>query len=141
MQFVGRVTDVSPLLCREAGRNPIETMQPHHVIDAEHCGMTHLESEVINDMLVTALSEAFRYHRRESPVLSFAEEHIGRRASVRVGCEKMLVLPNIEAAAAYAYRQVQIKADVFGPAALHQSVHLLLGCPLSVQMVALVGGR
>src|ERR1041385_3820737 len=109
-------------------------MQSHDVINPQRGAVLHLKTEIINNVLVTRFPQALRDHWRESPILALAEEHVRRRARAGLGCEELLILPNIESAAAHPHRQVQVKSNSSMAAMQGQLFHLALGHPLRAQM-------
>ena len=83
-------------------------MQTHHMINSQLPGKLHMVMQIVADMAITFVAEAFRMLRRESPVLAFGKHHVGRGTNVGTIRIHMLTTPNVVTIRSDAKRQIEI---------------------------------
>ncbi|OPZ05521.1 MAG: hypothetical protein BWZ08_02470 [candidate division BRC1 bacterium ADurb.BinA292] len=134
-QFLRRIVHVGAGRGGGPLRNPVESMQPHHMIDAEHPGLAHQLAQRLNHVAILRLADAPGMQRGEAPVLPARKKLVRRRAAAHPVGELLAVAPHIVAVGVDAERQIEVEA---GPPPAHplgQRVDLFLGDELDVKMI------
>ncbi len=108
---VQRIADIATAGRVEALRNPVETREPHDVIEADRAGRPHGRTDVTRESRLVALPQCRWLDRRQAPVLAPAVEKIGRRP--HAGRARIAVRPRPcrRAVGRDADRQIQIETD------------------------------
>src|SRR5689334_19451798 len=104
-------------------------MKTHHMVQAQHARVAHLETEDIAQVTIALLAQPLRMQRSKSPILPFAEKRVRRRAHVDAGRKSIAFAPKIVTRRMYAQRQVEIKLNAARTASICKSGNLFLREP------------
>ena len=133
-QVVEGIQHVGARLGARAVGHPVQAQQPHHVIDAQRTGRSHVSSQRGDERSIRRVAKAIRNEWRQSPVLAGGLVDIGRRAD---GCRRRIqtgIRPALRAARVDPYREVLEEADTQASPchARRCGVELRLELPLKV---------
>ena len=87
------IRHIRSLGCFHPGRNPVEPIERHDVIYAQHSGVAHIGADRCNKWCETPALQHERIDRGQTPILSGLIERVGRRADRRAGGHQLLVGP------------------------------------------------
>ena len=96
---------------RSSVRNPEQSEQSHHVIDAQRAGMSKAASDEIDEIPIPISPERARIERRKSPVLSVRGVWIRRCADAHAANEQLGERPGVRAGGRATNRQILIESD------------------------------
>ena len=111
-QIGRRVAHVGALAAGRALRDPEQTKQAHHVVDAQRAGVAKGAAQHLNEVSIPVLPERPRIHRRQAPVLAEVRIRIGRRADRDAVEKETPVHPGIGTRPRRADGEVLIEADL-----------------------------
>ena len=139
-EFVGVVADVDTLTGGESFGNPIEAMEAHDVIEAEHAGDAEVVADDVDPVAIVVFAEPLGMEGGEAPILTAGEHGVGRGAAAGVEGVELGVEPDVEAFGVHAKREIKVEADPLGAGGVGGSGNLFVGEPLGVGEVARVRG-
>src|SRR5216684_3350053 len=99
--------------------------------------MLKMMAQAADIIAVTILLYSFGMKRWKTPVLTFGEKIIGWRAATCFDYKNGALAPDIVAVAVDAERKVEIESYSAGLGLLAQTLQLLVGLPLHIEMVLL----
>ena len=97
---------------RRLARNPPQTAQSHHMIDAQDAVKPHIFTQKADELLIARVLQHHRIERRQIPVLPRRAEWIGRRTDRHIHAVIGAVKPSVRAAACYADRQIAVNPQL-----------------------------
>ena len=110
VELLRPVLDVSALAGLGPGRDPVQPVHRHHVVDSEDSRVLEVMAEAIDPVRIAVLADSLRMQRRERPILAFGKESVRRRSSRGRRSKRIRALPNVEAGRVNAQRQVEVEA-------------------------------
>jgi len=123
------VPNVDAVAATGTGRNPVEPVESHDVVDPEQAGCTEMVSEYRANVPVSVLADPFRVERGETPDLPAGEERIGRRTGTHACHEEFRPRPDIESLWVHAQREIEVqcralaRTELVGRQPLSDQVH------------------
>src|SRR6267142_3984025 len=137
IEFIGWIGNVSAFPGGMALRNPVEPVKAHDMIEAKHPCLTHLKTEDVAQVAIALLSEAPGMQGSKSPILPLAEKGVRRRAHIRAGRKSIAFTPEVVSGRMNAERKVEIELNVARATIFREGADLLVGEPLSVEVIIL----
>ena len=110
-QLAERIVDVAAALGLRALRDPPQARQRHDVVHAQRPAHRHVGAQEIDERLVGLGAQRARRIGRQAPVLAARIELVGRRAAGGTDRERILVRPQLRAAAIGAEREVHVEPE------------------------------
>src|SRR6185312_6361557 len=108
----GGVVDVGAPRRRHPFRDPEETEQAHHMVEADAGAVARRTADRVDEGFPVRGAELPRVERWKSPVLAVAEELVGRRADAHARREVVLPSPAVEAVRSEADRDIRDETDL-----------------------------
>ena len=96
---------------RRLSRNPPQTAQSHHMINAQDAVKPHIFTQQSDELLIASVLQHHRIERRQIPVLPRRTERIRRRADRHIHAVIGTVEPSIRTAASHADRQIAVNTE------------------------------
>src|SRR5439155_14461757 len=119
-----RIADVDAVGAVVVGGDPEESVQAHHVVDAQHAGRLHLMAHTLDEIAVALLARDVRQDRREAPILAAGETRIGWRADGSSSGEQCWIPPGVKAIRADPYGQIEVESNAVGGRLVLELLHL-----------------
>src|SRR4029079_11463544 len=116
-QVVAWIADARAVRRRAAVRDPEQSEETEHMIDAQRAGVAEGAAQRVYEIPVAISSERAWIDRRESPMLSGCGVRIWRSADGRATREQVGEAPRVGAPGGHANRQILVQADPHSPAA------------------------
>ena len=92
-------------------RNPPQTQNRHHMVDAQGTAVLHVGAQQLNKRLIGTGDDDMRIHRRQTPVLSQRAKNVRRRPDGGFQTIQLAVAPGFRTAFRHAHRQIAVQAN------------------------------
>ena len=111
-QIVKRIGDIGTLGGPGAVGDPKQANQPHHMVDAERAGVTHIGGDQFAKRAIAGAPPCEGIGRRQIPDLSFRREPIRRRADHGAARQIGGIGPSFGAVGRRAHREIAVKSQL-----------------------------
>jgi hypothetical protein len=137
VELLGPVAHIQPLAGFHTFRNPEETVETHHMVNAKHASMLEVMPQTSDIVAIALLPKLFGMQGWKFPVLAARKDDIGRCPCRSLLDEQTLTAPDIVAVGMHTERQVKVQPYTLLTGFFRKDLNLLVSQPLPIKVVAL----